>query len=102
MARQTGRIVHAKQTKTHRAKAGRPREFNLDQALERALCLFWRKGYEGTSMADLVETLGITRASLYAAFGSKEGLFRRVMDRYEAKAGAYRMAADQAGNLLET
>jgi AcrR family transcriptional regulator len=94
--------VHAKQTKINRAKAGRPREFDLDQALERALDLFWRKGYEGTSMSDLVETLGITRASLYAAFGSKEGLFRQVMDRYEAKAGAYRIAADKADNVLET
>jgi AcrR family transcriptional regulator len=94
--------VPTNQTKTNRAKSGRPREFDLDQALERALDLFWRKGYEGTSMSDLVETLGITRASLYAAFGSKEGLFRQVMDRYETKAGAYRIAAEEAGNVLET
>lgn len=53
-------------------------------------------------MSDLTEALGITRASLYAAFGSKEGLFRRVMDRYEARAGAYRIAADKASTVLET
>ncbi len=90
-----------KQAKANRAKAGRPREFDLDEALERALELFWRKGYDGTSMADLTATLGITRASLYAAFGSKEGLFRQVMDRYEARAGAYRLAADKAQTALE-
>lgn len=81
--------------------AGRPREFDMDQAVERALGLFWRRGYEGTSMSDLTEALGITRASLYAAFGSKEGLFQRVMERYEARAGAYRIAADRAPTARE-
>ena len=81
--------------------AGRPREFDLDDAIERALDLFWRRGYEGTSISELTEALGITRASLYAAFGSKEGLFRRVMERYEARAGAYRVAAGQAPTSLE-
>jgi AcrR family transcriptional regulator len=80
---------------------GRPREFDIEQATERALGLFWRRGYEGTSMSDLTEALGITRASLYAAFGNKERLFRRVMDLYEARAGAYRIAADQAPTALE-
>ncbi|TGS85214.1 TetR/AcrR family transcriptional regulator, partial [bacterium M00.F.Ca.ET.177.01.1.1] len=55
--------------------------------------------YEGTSIADLTEALGITRASLYAAFGSKEALFQRVMDRYESRAGGYRQAAQQASAL---
>jgi AcrR family transcriptional regulator len=81
--------------------AGRPREFDIEQALDRAVQLFWRSGYEGTSIADLTDALGITRASLYAAFGSKEALFRRVMDRYESRAGAYRRAAQQAANLRE-
>ncbi|CCE01709.1 TetR/AcrR family transcriptional regulator [Bradyrhizobium sp. STM 3809] len=81
--------------------AGRPREFDIDQALERALGVFWQRGYEGTSMADLTEALGITRASLYAAFGNKEGLFRRVMDCYEARAGGYRKAAEAAPTALE-
>jgi AcrR family transcriptional regulator len=82
-------------------KAGRPREFDMNQAVERALGLFWRQGYEGTSMSDLTTALGITRASLYAAFGNKEGLFRRAMDRYEAVAGGYRTAADRAPTSLE-
>jgi AcrR family transcriptional regulator len=62
---------------------GRPREFDIEQALDRAMALFWRKGYEGTSLTDLTASLGITRPSLYAAFGSKEQLFRRALDRYE-------------------
>jgi len=71
---------------------GRPREFNTETALERAMKLFWRQGYEGTSLADLTQTLGITRPSLYAAFGSKEALFVKALDLYEARAG-YRQAA---------
>jgi AcrR family transcriptional regulator len=71
---------------------GRPREFDMDEALECAMKLFWRQSYEGTSMADLTRELGITRPSLYAAFGSKEGLFLKALDLYEARAG-YREAA---------
>jgi AcrR family transcriptional regulator len=51
--------------------------------------VFWRKGYEGTSVGDLTEALGINRPSLYAAFGSKEGLFRRTLDRYAEGPAAY-------------
>jgi AcrR family transcriptional regulator len=80
---------------------GRPREFDTEQALERAMNLFWRKGYEGTSMSDLTDTLGITRASLYAAFGNKEALFRTVLDRYEARAGQYRVSALKAPTARE-
>jgi AcrR family transcriptional regulator len=54
--------------------------------------LFWRQGYEGTSLADLTRELGLTRPSLYAAFGSKEGLFLKALDLYETRAG-YREAA---------
>ena len=71
---------------------GRPREFDLDKALERAMQLFWRHGYEGTSLNDLTRELGVTRPSLYAAFESKEALFLRALDLYEARAG-YREAA---------
>src|ERR1700675_1511247 len=71
---------------------GRPREFDIDKALERAMALFWRQGYEGTSLADLTRELGLTRPSLYAAFGSKEGLFLKALDLYETRAG-YRQAA---------
>ncbi len=66
-------------------KAGRPREFDLDLALDTALHVFWRKGYEGTSLSDLTDAVGVSRPSLYAAFGSKEDLFRRVLDRYTAR-----------------
>jgi AcrR family transcriptional regulator len=62
---------------------GRPREFDTSKAIDSAMLLFWRKGYEGTSISDLTETLGITRPSLYAAFGNKEQLFRTVLDRYD-------------------
>ena len=64
---------------------GRPRTFDPDQALDKALHVFWRKGYEGASIADLTEAMGINPPSLYAAFGNKEGLFRRALDRYEAE-----------------
>jgi AcrR family transcriptional regulator len=56
------------------------------------MMMFWRQGFEGTSIADLTHELKITRPSLYAAFGSKEALFLRALDRYEARAG-YREAA---------
>jgi AcrR family transcriptional regulator len=62
---------------------GRPREFDMNEAIDKAMLLFWRKGYEGTSIADLTGALGITRPSLYAAFGNKELLFRAVLDRYD-------------------
>lgn len=62
---------------------GRPREFCVDQALAAALHVFWSKGYEGASLADLTEAMGITRPSLYAAFGNKEALFCKALDLYE-------------------
>ncbi len=60
----------------------RPKEFNPDQALDRAVELFWRKGYEATSVQDLVETLGINRSSLYGTFGDKHALYLAAIDRY--------------------
>lgn len=80
---------------------GRPREFDTERALDRATELFWRRGYEGTSLSDLTDELGITRPSLYAAFGNKEQLFRLALDRYEARAGAYRTRALQASSAHE-
>ena len=65
------------------ALRGRPREFCVDDALAKALRVFWSKGYEGTSLTDLTEAIGITRPSLYAAFGNKESLFRKALDLYE-------------------
>jgi AcrR family transcriptional regulator len=64
---------------------GRPRAFDRDAALDRALEVFWRQGYEGTSISDLTKAMGINPPSLYAAFGNKEGLFREALDRYVAK-----------------
>ena len=61
---------------------GRPRAFDMNQALDRALDVFWRKGYEGASLCDLTAAMGINPPSLYAAFGNKEGLFRKALDRY--------------------
>lgn len=61
---------------------GRPREFEIDDAIEKATGLFWRNGYEGTSLSDLTKTIGISPPSFYFAFGSKEGLFKKVIERY--------------------
>jgi AcrR family transcriptional regulator len=72
---------------------GRPREFDPDKALDLALHVFWRKGYEGASMADLTEAMGITKPSLYAAYGNKEDLFRKALDRYVDGPGGYFQAA---------
>ena len=68
---------------------GRPREFCVDHALAQALRVFWSKGYEGSSLNDLTEAMGITRPSLYAAFGNKEALFRKTLDLYESEKLAY-------------
>ena len=68
---------------------GRPREFDVDDALTAALRVFWSKGYEGASMTDLTEAMGVTRPSLYAAFGNKEALFRKALDLYEREKLCY-------------
>ncbi len=68
---------------------GRPREFDTEKALDEALLLFWRHGYEGTSLSALTEAMGINMPSLYAAFGNKEDLFRKVLDRYIQKPASY-------------
>ncbi|ARQ67838.1 TetR/AcrR family transcriptional regulator [Streptomyces marincola] len=61
---------------------GRPRAFDLEERLDLALDVFWRQGYEGTALSDLTEAMGINRPSLYAAYGNKEALFGKVVDRY--------------------
>ena len=72
---------------------GRPREFCVDKALAAALRVFWSKGYEGASLTDLTDAMGITRPSLYAAFGNKEALFRKALDLYESEKLEYTRAA---------
>jgi AcrR family transcriptional regulator len=84
---------------------GRPREFDRTVALDRAVRLFWRKGYEGTSLSDLTEALGITRPSLYAAFGNKQALFGEVLGRYADGPASFlneAMAAPSARAVAET
>ncbi len=70
-------------------RMGRPRSFDTDKALDRALQVFWRKGYEGASLSDLTKAMGINRPSLYAAFGDKEALFRKALDRYAEGPASY-------------
>ncbi|MGW0808250.1 TetR/AcrR family transcriptional regulator [Nonomuraea sp. NPDC002799] len=80
---------------------GRPRAFDVDAVLDRALEVFWRQGYEGASLADLTAAMGINRPSMYAAFGNKEELFRKVLARYVSGPGAFSAAALTAPTLRE-
>ncbi|MFD6100565.1 TetR/AcrR family transcriptional regulator [Nocardiopsis flavescens] len=68
---------------------GRPREFDIDEALERAMRVFWEQGYEGSSLTDLTGAMGITKTSMYAAFGNKEQLFRKALERYTEGPASY-------------
>jgi AcrR family transcriptional regulator len=75
------------------ATRGRPREFDTEDSLAAALGVFWSKGYEAASLTDLTEAMGITRPSLYAAFGNKEALFKQALDLYATEKLAYVRAA---------
>jgi AcrR family transcriptional regulator len=68
---------------------GRPRSFAKNEALEAAMRLFWEKGYEGSTLADLTEAMGINRSSMYATFGDKQALFRLAIARYADGPAAY-------------
>ena len=86
------------------APKGRPREFDCEQALSQALRIFWQRGYEGASMAELTSAMGITKPSLYAAFGNKESLFKKALDLYERDKMAYvgeALAADTCRGVAE-
>ena len=61
---------------------GRPSNFDHEEALEKALQVFWAHGYEGASIAELTEALGINKPSIYAAFGNKEELFHKALGKY--------------------
>jgi AcrR family transcriptional regulator len=71
------------------AKMGRPRSFAKNEALEAAMRVFWEKGYEGSTLADLTEAMGINRSSMYATFGDKQALFRLAIARYAEGPAAY-------------
>ena len=79
----------------------RPREFDCQRALDAALRVFWEKGYEGATLDDLTSAMGINRPSLYGAFGNKEQLFRKVLERYAEGPAAYVVAALAAPTARE-
>jgi AcrR family transcriptional regulator len=81
--------------KAMNGKTGRPIGFDKDAALEAAMMLFWERGYEGTSMADLTQAMGLNPSSIYAAFGDKHALFQLAVKRY------LEMRAQYAGKALE-
>ena len=86
-------------------RAGRPRGFCVEDTLDRAMTVFWRNGYEGASMSDLTAAMGINSPSLYACFGSKEGLFRAVLERYDERRKSFMesvLAAPTAAKVAET
>src|SRR3981189_921863 len=86
------------------ARRGRPRAFNPDAALDRAMHVFWAKGYEGASLSALTRAMRINRPSLYGAFGNKEQLFRKVLDRYMEGPVAYfgkALTAPKARDVVE-
>src|SRR5438067_13575576 len=91
-------------SKNSSASVGRPRAFDPDVALDRAMHVFWARGYEGAALSDLTRAMRINRPSLYAAFGNKEQLFRKVLDRYMDGPVAYfgkALAAPKAREVVE-
>jgi AcrR family transcriptional regulator len=79
--------------KAWNGKTGRPIGFDKDAALEAAMLLFWKRGYEGTSMADLTQAMGLNPSSIYAAFGDKHALFQLVVKRYVELRAQYAVKA---------
>ena len=87
--------------KTRNKAVGRPRSFDTERALDSAMRLFRERGYEGASLSDLTKAMGINRPSMYAAFGDKESLFRRVLDRYACNANSVFQRALEAKTARE-
>jgi AcrR family transcriptional regulator len=84
-----------------KTQLGRPRGFDTDAALDQAMVVFWAQGYEGASLSDLTSAMGISRKSLYAAFGDKEQLFRLALQRYADGPAAYVLQALSAPTAHE-
>ncbi|UOX90715.1 TetR/AcrR family transcriptional regulator [Amycolatopsis sp. FBCC-B4732] len=84
-----------------RAQVGRPRAFDAEAAVQKAMVVFWEQGYDGASLTELTEAMGISRKSMYAAFGNKEDLFRLALQRYTEGPGAYIVEALQAPTARE-
>ena len=83
---------------------GRPRGFDTERALDEAMEVFWRRGYEGATVAELTSAMGINPPSLYAAFGSKEGLLKAALDRYTRRHAEFMseaLAAPTAREVVE-
>lgn len=91
----------ATRKKTEHGAMSRPREFETGEVLQRAMMAFWRGGYQGTGMQDLVESTGINRASLYGAFGNKQQLFLSALNRYtEICLGRLRASLESASTPI--
>jgi AcrR family transcriptional regulator len=86
--------------KTSQAR-GRPRCFDLEEALDRSLLLFWEKGFQNTSLDEIAAAVGVKKPSLYAAFGDKEMLFRKVLQRYSAKLSEPAQVLDRYDDIRE-
>ena len=99
MDQETEQIAHSAKPR------GRPPAYCHEQALDKALHVFWQRGYEGASMAELTAALGMNKPSIYAAFGNKEELFRKALARYQQGAVAYvreALQAPTARSVVET
>jgi AcrR family transcriptional regulator len=85
--------------KTANGKTGRPISFDKDAALEAAMLIFWERGFEGTSMADLTQAMGLNPSSIYAAFGDKHALFQLTVKRYMGLRAQYAVKALEESTL---
>ncbi len=94
-----GCLVYTMQ-QTPKSRGGRPWSFDRQEAIEKAMRLFWRHGYEGVSIGDLTREIGVAPPSLYAAFASKAGLYREALERYEANFGSIDRASVRAADSL--
>jgi len=88
-------------TEVKRRPRGRPRKFEPDEALDAAMKVFWQRGYEGTTLTELTTATGLSRPSLYAAFGDKESIYRKVLDRYIHGPSSYMRSALSAPTAYE-